>query len=160
VPLRVRRAVAGDEPILRDLRLQALTYDPDTFTSTYARELARTRADWERWLSPGATFILETPDGAVGLVAGRRDDTAPAVVHLMAMWVQAAARGSGGADALVFALLEWAASEHATHVRLDVFQDNGRARRFYQRLGFLDTGDTSVGEADGRIEVRMERLVT
>src|SRR3954451_6964744 len=57
--LTVRRAAAGDEPILRGLRLQALTDEPMAFGSTYERERARTVADWQRWLSPGATFLLE-----------------------------------------------------------------------------------------------------
>jgi hypothetical protein len=69
----VRRAVVGDEPILRALRLQALSDAPDAFGSTYERELGRTIWDWRRWLSPGVTFILEGPQGDSGIVAGSRD---------------------------------------------------------------------------------------
>ena len=54
----VRRAVIGDEPVLRSLRLQALTDSPRSFSSTYERELARTTQDWQRWMAPGVTFIL------------------------------------------------------------------------------------------------------
>jgi hypothetical protein len=57
--LAERRAALGDEPVLRELRLQALSEAPDAFGSTYERELARTTSDWQRWLSPGVTFILE-----------------------------------------------------------------------------------------------------
>ena len=67
--VQVRRAIAGDEPILRALRLQALSDTPDAFGSTYERELARTTADWQRWLSPGATFILTDDDDPRGIVA-------------------------------------------------------------------------------------------
>jgi hypothetical protein len=35
---KVRRAVPGDEPILRKLRLQALADSPAAFGSTYDRE--------------------------------------------------------------------------------------------------------------------------
>jgi GNAT superfamily N-acetyltransferase len=49
----VRRAALGDEPILRELRLQALREAPDAFGSTYEWEVARTTADWQRWMSPG-----------------------------------------------------------------------------------------------------------
>jgi len=45
VPVTVRRAVPGDEPILRTLRLEALAEAPEAFGSTYDRELARTTAD-------------------------------------------------------------------------------------------------------------------
>src|SRR3954463_4983471 len=64
----VRRAVAGDEPILRALRLRALTDSPAAFGSTYERELARTTADWQRWLTPGATFIVEAGEESKGIV--------------------------------------------------------------------------------------------
>src|SRR5262245_31238957 len=77
----VRRAISGDEPVLRALRLEALSIDPGAFGSTYERELARTTADWRRWLSPGATFLLDTSDGAKGLVSGKIDETDPTVVH-------------------------------------------------------------------------------
>ena len=148
-PWRLRRAVPGDEPILRALRLEALSADP----------LARTTDDWRRWLAPGATFILDAPDGANGLAAGQLDATDPLVVHLMAMWVHPDLRGAGAADELVAAVIAWAASEDAETVCLDVFQGNTRARRFYERLGFRETGQSTVHERDGRIEVRMERPV-
>jgi ribosomal protein S18 acetylase RimI-like enzyme len=153
----VRRAALGDEPILRELRLQALSEAPDAFGSTYEREVARTTSDWQRWMSPGATFILDGPAGARGIVAGLRDETDSAVVHLMAMWVHPTIRGSGAADELVAAVLAWGASEGAQLVRLNVIQGNDRARRFYERMGFCPTGHREVRERDGVIEMQMER---
>ena len=155
----VRRAVLGDEPTLRALRLQALSDTPDAFGSTYERELARTTADWQRWLSPGVTYLLEDAAGAKGIVAGAHDSTDPAVVHLLAMWVHPSMRGSGAADGLVAAVVAWAASEDAKVVRLRVIQTNERARRFYLRNGFRPNGHEDVRERDGLIEVQMERLL-
>ena len=83
---KVRRAVIGDEPVLRALRLQALTDSPGAFSSTYERELARTTEDWRRWLAPDVTFILEAGGEPRGLVAGSRDAQGFSAVHLMAMW--------------------------------------------------------------------------
>ena len=153
----VRRAALGDEAILRELRLEALCEAPDAFGSTYEREVARTTADWGRWMSPGVTFILSEPAGARGMVAGVRDETDPAVVHLMAMWVHPQIRGSGGADELVAAVIAWAESVGAKLVRLKVIQGNDRARHFYERMGFCPTGKEEVRERDGLIEVQMER---
>lgn len=155
----VRRAALGDEPILRELRLQALSDSPDAFGSTYEKELARTTADWRRWLSPGAIFILQDAAGARGMVAGVHDETDAAVVHLMAMWVCPALRGSGAGDALVAAVLSWANSRGATSVRLRVIQENDRARHFYRRNGFRYTGQEEVRQRDGMIEMQMERSV-
>jgi ribosomal protein S18 acetylase RimI-like enzyme len=156
---RVRRAILGDEPILRELRLQALADSPSAFGSTYERELARTTADWQRWMSPGVTFIAETPAGARGLVAGMHDATDQEVVHLMAMWVSPAIRGSGAGDDLVAGVVAWAASEGARLVRLDVMEANDHAQRCYERNGFRRCGHAVAREGDGRIQIRMERLV-
>jgi GNAT superfamily N-acetyltransferase len=149
----------GDELILRELRLRALSAAPDAFGSTYEREAARSTADWQGWMSPGVTFILCEAAGARGMVAGVRDETDPAVVHLMAMWVDPAIRGSGGANQLVEALAGWARSEGAKLVRLNVIEGNDRARDFYDRVGFRATGQSQVRERDNRIEVQMERSV-
>jgi GNAT superfamily N-acetyltransferase len=157
--LKIRRAGLGDEPILRELRLQALCEAPVAFGSTYERELARTTADWQRWMSPGVTFILYESEEAQGMVAGVRDETDPAVVHLMAMWVHPAIRGSGGADELVAAVVAWAQSEGAKLVRLKVIEGNDRARHCYERNAFRNTGQKAIRQRDGLIETQMERSV-
>jgi ribosomal protein S18 acetylase RimI-like enzyme len=155
----VRRAALGDEGVLRELRLQALREAPVAFGSTYEREVARTTVDWQKWMSPGVAFILCEPAGARGMVAGVRDEIDPAVVHLMAMWVHPESRGSGAADELVIAVINWAQSERAKCVRLKVIEGNDRARLFYERMGFYPTGRKDVRERDGLIETQMERFV-
>lgn len=157
--MELRRAVLGDEPLLREIRLLALSDSPEAFGSTYERESARTTSDWQRWISPGVTFILDDDRGANGIVAGQHDSVDPLVVHLLAMWVHPAIRGSGAADQLVAAILAWAASESVRLVRLNVVQLNGRARRFYERHGFCPTGHETLRERDGLVEISMERLV-
>ena len=156
-PLTVRRAAPGDEAILRSLRLEALTEAPEAFGSTYDREMARTTADWQRWLSPGVTFILEEAGTPRGLVAAVRDADDAGIVYLMAMWVHPALRGSGAADALVTEHLAWAHAAGARLVRLDVIATNNRARRLYERHGFRLTGQQTMRDADGRVELSMER---
>jgi len=156
-PLTVRRAAPGDEAILRSLRLEALTEAPEAFGSTYDREMARTPADWQRWLSPGVTFILEEAGTPRGLVAAVRDADDAGIVYLMAMWVHPALRGSGAADALVTEHLAWAHAAGARLVRLDVIATNNRARRLYERHGFRLTGQQTMRDADGRVELSMER---
>jgi ribosomal protein S18 acetylase RimI-like enzyme len=157
-PVPVRRAVAGDEPILRDLRLQAMRDSPDAFGSTYERELARTTLDWQRWLSPGATFLLGRGSGAAGLVAAQQDPNDATVVQLMAMWVHPVLRGTGAADALVQAVVAWSEAAHATTIRLEVIKTNLRAQRCYERNGFRLTGEERARESDGRVEATMERV--
>ena len=155
----VRRAASGDESIVRALRLEAMTRAPEAFGSTYERELARTPADWQRWLSTGATFILMDAERASGIVAGLHDPADPSVVHLMSMWVDPACRGAGAADMLVSSVLSWARAEGAGAVRLAVIDANVRARRCYERNGFRSTGRHFVRERDGAIELQMEYVL-
>jgi ribosomal protein S18 acetylase RimI-like enzyme len=152
----VRRAVPGDEALLKKLRLQALSDVPAAFGSTYERELARTIADWQRWFSPGVTLLWSDADEPFGLVAGMRDDADAGIAHLMAMWVHPSFRGSGAADDLVGALVAWARSEEFALLRLNVMQDNLRAVRFYQRCGFRLTGNQSPHQHTGQIELQMD----
>jgi ribosomal protein S18 acetylase RimI-like enzyme len=159
MPGRIRRAIDGDEPTLRALRLEALLESPDAFGSTYEREHARTPADWRRWLSPDATFILDAGGQPRGLVAGVRDRDQPGIVWLMAMWVHPSARQTGAADALITAVVDWAAEKGAREVRLHVIKDNDRAARCYARNAFRVTGRRAVRERDGAIELEMTRAL-
>ena len=151
----VRRAIIGDEPVLRTLRLQALTDSPRAFSSTYEREVARTAEDWRGWLSPAATFILEADGEPRGLVAAVPDQNDASIMHLMAMWVHPNIRGTGAADALISAVKAWAVHKGATEVRLKVVAGNDRARRCYERAGFRPTGRQSVLEKNGDVEIEM-----
>ncbi len=151
----VRRAVIGDEEVLRAVRLQALSDAPRAFGSTYERELARTMEDWRRWLDPGVTFLLEADGKACGMVASLRDAQDSSVVHLMAMWVHPDHRGTGAADALVSSVKAWAAEVGATQVRLNVVEGNGRARRFYECAGFRATSRQGVLEKNGDVQIEM-----
>jgi ribosomal protein S18 acetylase RimI-like enzyme len=152
----VRQAVLGDEALLRKLRLQALSDAPAAFGSTYERELARTTADWQRWLSPGVTLLWSDADEPLGLVAGMRDDTDTRIAHLMAMWVHPSFRGCGAADELVTALVAWARTEGFALLRLNVMRDNPRAVRFYQRCGFRSTGIQTPHQRTGQVELQMD----
>lgn len=149
----VRRAIPGDERVLRALRLQALSDAPEAFGSTYERELARTAEDWRRWLAPAVTFILEANGEPRGLVAGIPDPQDWSVVHLRAMWVHPDLRGTGAADALVSSVKTWASELGANQVRLQVFESNVRARRCYERVGFRAT-DRDTGQT-GTVEIEM-----
>jgi ribosomal protein S18 acetylase RimI-like enzyme len=155
----VRRAVFGDEPSLRAVRLETIAEAPNAFCTTRERELARTAEDWRRWISPGFTLILEQSGVARGLVSGRIDAGDPTIAYLAAMWVHPDLRASGAADALVVEHLACARDNGANLVRLEVFATNERARRLYERHGFRATGHETAREGDGRPQIQMERTL-
>ena len=145
--------------LLRALRMQALSDSPEAFGSTLEREVARSTAEWQRWLGPGAIVFLETADGPQGLAAGVPDAVEPGVVSLMSMWVHPELRGSGAANTLIGAVLAWAEEVGAALIRLDVIEGNDRARRLYERQQFRPTGQVAGRARDGAREIQMERGV-
>jgi ribosomal protein S18 acetylase RimI-like enzyme len=153
--MRVHRARPGDEERLRAVRIASLADSPEAFGSTLAREQARTDEDWQRWFSPGVTYLCVDDSGSeVGLIAGVLDDD-PEVAHLVVMWVSPASRGQGGGDALVAAVADWA-TEQRRRLRLRVVENNTHAFRLYERHGFRPTGSDTV-RPDAVREVEMER---
>jgi ribosomal protein S18 acetylase RimI-like enzyme len=67
------------------------------------------------------------------------------------MWVAGHARGTGVADALVTEVLDDARSRRLARVTLDVAERNGRARAFYERMGFRPTGREGVLAHDASV---------
>lgn len=153
----VRQVRLEDWARLRDLRLEMLADTPLAYLETLEQARAKPDADWRQRArrgaglaggAPTATFVAEQPDGRwVGQMAGYLD--APGSAMLVAVYVAPAARGraAGVADALLDAVVGWATG-HARLLRLLVHEDNGRARAFYRRRGFTETGRTEPYELD------------
>lgn len=138
--IEVRRAGLDDWTAVRRTRLTALADAPYAFASTLAREAALHSRDWRRLVGEGDWFLAWVGDRPVGIAAGVAGDDLPGERHLVAMWVDAAHRGSTAATQLVEAVCDWARAQGAGAVTLWVADGNLRARRFYERLGFRSTG--------------------
>jgi GNAT superfamily N-acetyltransferase len=153
--MRVRRAVEGDEEVVRSIRLRSLNDAPEAFESTLEVEQALGPEDWRKRLSNGATFLLERPGDPVGIAAGIPHWKVEEIVVLVGLWVAPEARGTGGGDALVQAVISWAEAGGASEVRLEVGLYNERARQLYERNGFRVTGREYIRERDGVVEAEM-----
>ncbi|MFE9678604.1 GNAT family N-acetyltransferase [Streptomyces sp. NPDC006259] len=175
------RSVRADEwPAVKELRLLALR-DPVAhlaFLETYDEGLARSDSYWEERTTRAAEgaddaqqIIAEGPDGEwvatlTVLVeeAGTKDWAGFPVErrqgHVVGVFVRPEYRGIGLTEVLFDAGLEWAWARGLERVRLIVHEDNGRARTFYSRAGFMPSGVVvSLGDdADGReLEYVLER---
>jgi len=86
-------------------------------------------------------FVAEAEDDGtwVGMAVGSRTGEEPSA-HLYAMWVDPVWRARGLGARLVQEVLAWAGSWGARSVVLGVTETNDPAARFYERLGFADTG--------------------
>lgn len=138
----------------RAVRLAALSESPAAFGSRYD--------DWvdapaERWQSrlTQVPLTLLAHDGTtvVGVVSGQRVDER--WVELISLWVAPAARGTGVARQLIAAVADWAAGQDR-RTYLMVRSDNARARKSYERSGFVDKGVPNGWPADEPPERRME----
>jgi len=145
-----------DWRLWRGLRLEALAEAPYAFGSTLADWSGErdTEARWRARLTSVPFNAVAYLDGkAAGIASGVEADEEGAA-ELISMWVAPFARGRGVADALVGEVMGWARAQRAPKLVLGVVEDNARARNFYRRLGFLDTGASHPGER-GAVELQM-----
>lgn len=134
----IREVRPGEWRLLRDVRLRALAEAPYAFLTTLEEASRRSDDDWRAWGTPderSTSFVADGDGRFDGMVCGFVADD-PATVHLVAMWVDPAARGTGIGAELVEAVVGWARDRGAARVALDVEQGNDRARRLYERCGF------------------------
>jgi GNAT superfamily N-acetyltransferase len=157
VPVEVRVEVLSDPSDWRrwrDLRLEALADTPIGFGELHADAVRLSDEEWQaRWARRGFRAMAYDGDDPVGMAGGFVSEDG--VPILFGVYVRPAARGRGVLAALVDAVSAWAAPEPLT---LDVHEDNHRARRAYEKLGFALTGETTPGGGiDGRDLQRMRR---
>ena len=137
----VRRLGASDVDAFRLIRLEGLRNDSEAFGSTFEKESSEPVQFFVDRLIRNAIFGGFVGDCLVG-VAGFCALGGTKLSHkgiLWGMYVRPEARGSGLAAALVETLLEHAGQE-VEQVQLTVVVSNPRARRFYQRMGFVEYG--------------------
>jgi|SRR5580658_5267930 ribosomal protein S18 acetylase RimI-like enzyme len=162
--VRVRRLEPADWPELKAVRLAALADAPYAFSSTLERERDFPDQRWQDWprsaLVFGAFTLAGTDDSQAGPIVGMAAGYGPAGPgpdaggagpgpwHLVSMWVNPVARGLGVGDQLVSAVCEHARQAGASTLTLWVTDINGRARAFYDRLGFAPTGSRQLVRPD------------
>ena len=138
--VEIREATLADLAEVRTVRLRALRNAPYAFASTYEREAAFDDAEWVQRLTSGsATFLARTNGTTVGICSGL--PPSDGAVELVAMWVDPEVRGSGVAADLVRAVLAWATEQRANRLHLWVAGNNEHAKRFYEKSGFVLTGE-------------------
>lgn len=158
----IRPVTSEDWPAVRELRLAALQDPaaPIAFLDTYESAAAQPDAFWQERTTGAAEgsrtarqFVAVGEDGEWGgtLVmlleeAGSVDWAGAAVErrqgHVVGVFVRPEWRGDGVViGALFHAGLGWAWSQEGLErVRLIVHEDNSRAQKVYQRLGFTPSG--------------------
>jgi ribosomal protein S18 acetylase RimI-like enzyme len=161
----VRRAIPAEWQRVRDLRLRSLEDAPEAFGSTLEEEQSFGQPEWVAWIQgwegvTNALYVAEVEDdGAwVGRAGGSRTGE-EGRAHLYGMWVDPAWRTRGVGTRLVHEVLGWAGSWGARSMVLGVTETNDGAARFYERLGFADTGLRHPLREGSPLSVRILRRV-
>ncbi|QWF80654.1 GNAT family N-acetyltransferase [Amycolatopsis sp. CA-230715] len=151
--VHLRKLTDADWRPLREIRLATLADSPSAFGSTYAQEAEFGEADWRGRLTQRTYFLASDGPGgeAFGVAAGKAGD---GEWTLHSMWVAPAARGRGVAARLIKAVADEAAAHGAPVLALQVAESNTGARRAYERLGFVATGEWETVPS-----MRRERMV-
>ena len=137
---RLIRATPFDLEAVKATRLRALAEAPYAFGSTAENEQSLTDDEWCSRIENGAWFLAYRGASPVGIVAAFAEVDRPRQRRLISMWVAPSERGSSTATDLVEAVIAWADEQHAEAITLWTADGNVRARRFYERLGFVSTG--------------------
>ncbi len=151
-----------DRKCSTSVRVIPLADSPSAFGSTHAAEADR---DDDFWIdragrsSTGteiATFLARVDRPVVGLVTAFRVEKTKTSFEIVSMWTAPHGRRSGAGRRLVGAVTEWAISGRASEIGLWVIRGNAGAQRFYESLGFTETGDFQPLPSDPcKDEVRM-----
>jgi GNAT superfamily N-acetyltransferase len=159
--LVIRTTNEDDWQAVRALRLEMLRDYPLAYGETLEHALTVDEAGWRlrasRGTNPGQTSIVAI-DGErwVGHMGGYIPDATSGPL-LVGVYVAPDYRGdvAGVSRLLLDAVEDWARL-HGDTLRLEVHEDNPRARRFYEKLGFTLTGRTREYELPpGGLELEM-----
>lgn len=129
------------------------TYPPIAGDDYVARGIARwwTPESTRPGVSAGRVRLAEDAGRPVGMAAY---SVSGPVIDLWKLYVLPDAQGSGAGSALLASVVEAAGSEQTT-IRLAHKDGNAKARAFYERKGFVETG-RSPDEIGGPDNVWME----
>lgn len=159
--LVIRTTREADWREVRALRLEMLRDTPLAYLETLEHALSVDEAVWRqrarRGEIDGQTSVVAIEGGRwVGHMGGYIPDASTGPM-LVGVYVAPDRRGdaAGVTRALLDEVERWAAERGST-LRLEVHEDNPRARRFYEKLGFVLTGRTSTYPLDpGGLELEM-----
>jgi len=160
----IRRVQAGDDQVLREVRLRALTTDPGAFGSTDAEVASRPRGFWRSWANEHAggddhcTILALLDERPVGIIRVERE-AQPGVFGIYSMWVAPEARRRGIALRLLAEAERWIEAAGGSEAELNVVDRETPARRLYERAGFRLDGRSETAGQPAVTELGMRKRV-
>jgi len=149
----VRRCRVSDASLLRAIRLEALADSPQAYGSSYEETSAWSNRHWRALCRQWNYYLAEHEGRVVGVASGGTNNVHPGTRWLYGMYLSPSARGTGVAQQLVEAVESWARDEGVDSLFLHVAEPMARARAFYEKEGFVLTGEVIVMQRDPTIQL-------
>jgi L-amino acid N-acyltransferase YncA len=145
---------------LKNVRLRALQDSPHAFASAYHYEARWSEDDWRSTFDASLWLAARARHGLIGLARSTRGDRVWQR-NIESVWVQPDRRRRGVTRLMLQRLIEHE-PDGVTELYAWVLDGNEAARRVYQRLGFVFTGERqplpgSVGRMEERFVLRLGR---
>jgi ribosomal protein S18 acetylase RimI-like enzyme len=139
--IHVRRLAPSEGAAYREIRLEALRLNPESFGSTFEAESVRPAEHFSGRVAQCPIFAAFRGVEIVGMAGflGREALKDAHKGYLWGMYVRTDARNAGVGRKLAEAVIEYA-REHVEILQLDVVSENEAARRLYASLGFVEYG--------------------
>ncbi|HEY4406959.1 MAG TPA: GNAT family N-acetyltransferase [Xanthobacteraceae bacterium] len=148
----IRRLTQADAALYRDIRLEALSANPEAFGSTFEAENAQPLSAFATTLG-NAAVLGAFRDATLVAIAGFAVQHGQKMAHkgvIWGMYVKPGARRARIGRQLVEAILDLA-RQRVELIQLTVVKNNEPARRLYASLGFLEYGmEKKALKQDGR----------
>src|SRR5262249_52562780 len=140
----IRPTREDDAPAYRALRMKGLQAHPEAFGMDYATSAARPIEYWQARMRSGAggpegvTYVADAAGELIGMTALVRNDLVKTrhAGSIFGVYTHPDWRGTGVADALIEACVDYAHALGLRLLRLGVATTNISAIRLYQRRGF------------------------
>jgi GNAT superfamily N-acetyltransferase len=152
----IRPTAHDDWRQIRELRLEMIRDTPTAYTETLETALSHDEAEWrmrgQRGASGNGIAIAAIAESGswIGTMAGFVPDPGIGAI-LVGVYVSPDYRGAktGLTDALLATVEKWARTQ-SDQLTLHVHEDNIRARKAYERRGFMATGHAVAYSLDPR----------
>jgi len=146
--IKIKELSDSDWREYKSIRLKSLQDSPDSFASTFEREVSFEPEQWKSRLqiSPSihdAIALSAIDDQSfIGLLSCVVHAPDTETAHLYQMWVSPQYRGMGVGTALLDRVKQWAISRGSSNLLLSVTTINFEAISLYRSIGFYSIGNT------------------
>lgn len=152
--IRVIKLQADDLAIFQALRLESLRAEPAAYANSLSDWTSLTEQEWRNRLKLPIFVILKEGDpiGIMGLMPQSGEKRSHRASLIM-VYLRQGERGTGLADILLKAVLDFAQEHGLRQIELNVNHTNKTAIQFYKRHGFLPIGRLPAALIDEGCEV-------